>query len=82
MHTCVLCVGFLPGPPLSVLLGPAVLAALQCGVSLIPEDSGTRFSSCDQKLAALEDAGPWSRHEDLGAGLSLGWALSAAERVR
>lgn len=43
MHTCVLCVGFLPAPPLSLLLGPAVLAALQLGVSLIPEDSGTRF---------------------------------------
>ena len=42
MHTCVLCVGFLPGPPLSVLLGPAVLAVLQCGVSLILEpDSET-----------------------------------------
>ena len=43
MHTCMLCVGFLSGPPLSLLLGPAVLAALQFGASLIPEDSGTKF---------------------------------------
>ena len=43
MHTCILCVGFLPGPPLGLLLGPGVLAALEFGVSLIPEDSGTGF---------------------------------------
>lgn len=70
MHTCVLCVGFLPGPPLSLLLGPAVLAALQFGVSLIPEDSGTRLRSCDRKLAAL--GGRWPVEPARG---SLGWPL-------
>lgn len=47
-----------PAPPLSLLLGPAVLAALLFGVLLILENSGTRFRGCDHKLGALEDAGP------------------------